>query len=77
MPDDTYITRLTERVIIAVYKGAGEQNMSAKIRRVPGQVAGFSHLVLHCVHFLPRGVAGDAGGWSPDYKIWEVNRNFN
>lgn len=60
-------------VIIAVYKGAGEQNMSAEIQRLLGAVAGFSHLVLHCVHFLRRGVTGVAGGWSTAIKIWQVS----
>lgn len=62
-------------LILAVYKGAGEQNMPAEIWRLLGAVAGFSHLVLHYVYFLHRRVARVIGGWSTDHKIWEVSAN--
>ena len=63
--------RLIVRVMIAVHKGAGERNMSAEIRCLLGPIADFSHLVLHCVHFLHWGVTGVAGVWSAGLKIWQ------
>lgn len=59
----------------AVSEGAGEPNMCAEIQGLPGAVAGFAHLVLHCVHFLHRGVTGVTGGQWADHKIWEVGGN--
>lgn len=65
----------TLHVTTTVYKGAGEQNMSAEIQRLLGGVAAFPHLVLHCVHFLHRGVAGITGGCVAGHKIWKVSGN--
>lgn len=59
--------------MIAVYKGAGEQNMSAEIQCLLGWVAAFSHLVLHCVRFLHRGLGGVTGGRVTGHKIWKVS----
>lgn len=48
--------------------------MSAEIQRVLGAVAGFFHLVFHCVYFLYRRLSGITDGWSTDHKIWEVSK---
>lgn len=60
-------------VIIAVYKGAGEHNMSAEIRCLLRAVAGLSHLVLYSIYFLHWGVTGVTCGWYSALKVWQVS----
>lgn len=60
-------------VIPAVYKGAGEQNMSPAIRTLHRTMADLSDLVLHTIHFLHRGVIGVTRGRSSGLKIWQVS----
>lgn len=59
-------------VIIAVYKGAGEHNMSAEIRCLLRAVASHSDLVLHSIYFLHRGVTGVTCCWFSALEAWQV-----
>lgn len=48
--------------------------MPAQIRRLPAGLAGVSHLVLHHLHLLHRGLAGIAVGCAAGRQAWEVGK---
>lgn len=59
-------------MLLAVYKGAGEQNMSGEIRCLLGAVADLSRLVLHTLHLLHWGVTGVTCSRSAALEIRQV-----